>query len=188
MLLNACKHYWSSDTAGFYPGYTPEVGSVCVYPSIIWMLMIMVRCMGGDLSSSGFMWLTLALQLRQGLVHFNNVLHHHHRTCPDYPDSTVRCFFVDLNVLAHSYPNRAYAITMKNKLFAGILYAISAAEFCTGCYMFIRAAVKPREQFLWLSIKYALPTSKNPWGSFRCSSLSVLVGIPSLCLLHRSSS
>lgn len=44
------------------------------------------------LSSSGFTWLTLASQLHQGRVRFNNVLRDRHLTFPDYPDSEVRCF------------------------------------------------------------------------------------------------
>jgi len=38
---------------------------------------------------------------------------------------------------------RAYAITMRNKLVAGILCTISAVEFCVGVYMFVYAAVNP---------------------------------------------
>ena len=68
-----------------------------------------------------FTWLTLALQLHQGRhVHSNRIQQLHHCVCPDCPDPKARCFFVNLNTLAHSCPNRAYAITTKDKWVAGI--------------------------------------------------------------------
>ena len=91
--------------------------------------------------------------MQEDLVYSSLVLHVHYRGLSNYTDSKARCFPVNLNALAYSCPNRTYAITMKNKWVAGILYTVSAAEFGIGVYMLIWAALNSRKYLR--SITYA---------------------------------
>ena len=89
-------------------------------------------------------WLALVLQLRQDRVHYD-----HLQQCRPYAlsgclDPKVQRFFVSLNALADTFSGRAYAITMKNKWVAGILFTISAGELAVGFYVVIWAALNPR--------------------------------------------
>lgn len=53
----------------------------------------------------------------------------------------------DLIVLAHSRPERTYAITMKNKLVAGILSTVCAAQFGSGIYKTVWSILNPGQYF-----------------------------------------
>ena len=143
-------------------------------------------------------WLTLVLQLRQDRVHFDPLQQCHPYALSGRLDPKVQRFFVSLNALAHSFPGRAYAITMKNKWVAGILFTITAGELILGLHVIIWAALNPRKypcsiaysrvlelrrgiqcqlrpRLFYLCFKGVFPTSRGPSQPFRSSSLSSLV-------------
>jgi len=73
----------------------------------------------------------------------NYILLAHYPVYSNCPRPKVRCFFVNLNALAHFCPDRTYAITRKNKWIAGILYLIAAVQFALEFYMIIWSFLNP---------------------------------------------
>lgn len=73
----------------------------------------------------------------------NHILLAHYLVCPNCPRPKVRCFFVNFIAPVHYCPGRTYAITRKNKLIAGILYSIAAAQFGLESYMIIWSFLNP---------------------------------------------
>ena len=52
-------------------------------------------------------------------------------------------FFIGLNAFTHPYHCRTYAVTMKNKQIAGVLYTLAAIELAVGVYFFVNDAANP---------------------------------------------